>query len=105
MNIAATVNQTLKALEPSLTKKFRQLALSAGWPATIVASLSVKSTNGSLAVDIPAYLEKEVNSLEYGEGNVPPAPVLRTFGQRIESELTNAVSLSAVQSVIDEGVF
>jgi hypothetical protein len=91
-----------KSAAQQLTLELRDLAVEAGWPLNVAASLSVALINGNLNIDYPEELDNQIQDLEYGSSNTPPKSVLRKFMYRTESITSQILGGEVLDNLIME---
>lgn len=91
-------------MEPVLTRDLRAAARKAGWPATIVRSLSVVISGTTISVTYPDAIKEQVENLEYGTPDVSPKPIFRTFTSRHENLIAQTVAEGALNHLFATGV-
>jgi len=83
--IDKSVNYTknsLAGLEKELTPRLQQDAMDSGWPNYLAESLQVVVNGSNITVSYPELYAQEIEDLEYGNQQLSPNPVLRTFISR-----------------------
>lgn len=72
-------------LKPVLQSSLRGYASDAGWPSEAISALSIEMVNEDLEVHIADNMSDQVNALEYGTADTPPAPAIRKFNAALPS--------------------
>lgn len=98
--------QAAQELLRPLTKELRLLALSSGWPAEAIKSLTVALDDTyTLYVDYPEDIRETVENLEYGDINGLPNAVIRPFIFRAPKIIEEYIKASMLQELfIETGV-
>jgi hypothetical protein len=104
MDTSSYVAKALTSIAPQLTKQLRVAAKTAGWPEKIIKSISISTNNGQIAVMYPEKLKSDVEDLEYGNGDVPPAPVIRTFVDKNKNFIDGVVAEASIDALFKAGV-
>lgn len=71
--------ESLRSLEPKLTREVRLAAIKAGWPKEVAKVLNVKVADDSINVTYPDKYADQIGDLEYGTRTTGPKPVFRMF--------------------------
>lgn len=85
-----------------LTADLRDHARTAGWPGSLVGSLSVRYGDDSFDIQVDGPQQEAVNALEYGSESQTPQGVLRQFTATIHergSEIAAQALLDYVEGV------
>jgi hypothetical protein len=65
------------------TSHLHKVASDAGWPKSIVSSITISVDADGYKVRYPRQVEQTILTLEYGDENTPPNPIIRNFLSRI----------------------
>ena len=83
--------QSLRSLEPKLTKEVRLAAIKAGWPKEVARVLKVTVADDSITVTYPDEYADQIDDLEYGTRTVGPKPVFRLFVRKHTKTMADAM--------------
>jgi hypothetical protein len=72
------LNGTMDSIAVELTPELSNLAVEAGWPDRVAASLSVVNRDGGLIAETPGF-ERQAEDLEFGTAGRPPRSVMANF--------------------------
>jgi hypothetical protein len=93
-------------LKPVLQDNLIDTATTAGWPANIIASLTVDFDGENLSVKYPEELSSEIDDLEYGKPFGLPNPVIRPFVYGSEPYIREVLVCRTLDLILDaEEVF
>ncbi len=95
---------SISGLSGPLTSALKEAALAAGWDSMLVAQLSVVADDTGLNIEYPLGIADQIEDLEYGTMDHPPASVFRTFLTKNEATVHNSVSESVIDNLFDSGV-
>ena len=93
-------------LKPLLQDNLSEAATTAGWPESIVKSLTVDFNGETLLVKYPDELASEIDDLEYGKPYGVPNPVIRSFVYNSEPYIREVLVCRTLDLILDaEEVF
>ena len=83
--------ESLRSLEPKLTREVRAAAIKAGWPKEVAKVLSVKVEDDAIDVTYPDKYADQIGDLEYGTRTTGPKPVFRMFAKKHAKTVSEAM--------------
>lgn len=87
-NFTSTVSTSI---EEELTLELKALAADQGWPEHLTDVLSIKVLGNKVDVHYPESLADEIELVEYGNQNLPPSSVIRSFKRKLEKKAMDIV--------------
>lgn len=86
---------------PVLNSRLKAFALAAGWPESIVNSMSIEFEGGEIFINYPEALSDEIDDLEYGKPFTLPNPVIRPFIERNSSLVADVMAGTTVDRILE----
>ena len=94
---------SLRSIEPKLTKELRAAAIKAGWPKEVARVLKVTVVDDSLSVNYPNKYEDQIGDLEYGTRTIGPKPVFRMFMKKHSKTVADAMEKWVMSQLTKSG--